>query len=386
MKFDQFLKARIKITLLISFISTLILAAFSGTIYYFYKEQIVYGLTDELKSIAFEISKKLDDPITDFSVVENVKIPSDTYVCVFNHNAAIVFYKGKLCKVGKHFTGFKLIGNEVIFGVKIQKSHENYHIYVGKNLIKVLMNLEKLKFILFYATFAISTIILVLSFFISKRILSPIQETVEKQERFTQNVSHDLRTPLTVIATNLYLIKQKNFQQIEHYIDNIQKNVDYMKNLVSSLLYMTQIGKKDKKKININEIIKKQLEIMKPKIEQKKLKISFIEEAVININANERDMEMLFSNLLENAVKYNYEGGEIVINIKNKQVCIKNTGKIIDKENLKKIFERFYREEKSRTTEGSGLGLSIVKEILDYYKFKIKVKVDQKYNIFTVKF
>ncbi|WP_457622102.1 sensor histidine kinase [Persephonella sp.] len=386
MKFDQFLKARIKITILISLISTFIISAFSGTIYYFYKEQIVYGITDELKSIAFEISKKLDDPVTDLSAVEQIRIPPDTYLCVFNHNAAMIFYKGKLCEINKHFTGFRLIGSEVVYGVKIQKSFDYYHVYVGKNLIKVLMNLEKLKFILFYSTFAISTIILVLSFIISKRILRPIQETVEKQERFTQNVSHDLRTPLTVIATNLYLIKQKNYQNIENHIENIQKNVDYMKSLISDLLYMTQIGKKDKKKVNVNKLLKKQIEIIKPKIEQKHINLKIEEENEINITANERDIEMLFSNLLENAVKYNFENGEIIITIKNKQVSIKNTGKMIEKENLKKIFDRFYREEKSRTTEGSGLGLSIVKEIADYYRFKIKVKVDGKYNEFIVKF
>ena len=386
MKFDQFLKARIKITVLISLISTFIIAAFSGTIYYFYKEQIVYGITDELKSIAFEISKKLDDPVTDLSVVESIRIPQDTYLCVFNHNAAMIFYKGKLCKINKHFTGFRLIGSEVVYGVKIQKSFDYYHVYVGKDLIKVLVNLEKLKFILFYTTFAISTVILVLSFLISRRILSPIQETVEKQERFTQNVSHDLRTPLTVIATNLYLIKQKNFKNIENHIENIQINVDYMKNLISDLLYMTQIGKKDKKKININQLLKKQIEIIKPKIDQKSIKLVINEENDITITANQRDMEMLFSNLLENAVKYNYERGEIIITIKNRQVSIKNTGKIIDKDNVKKIFDRFYREEKSRTTEGSGLGLSIVKEIADYYRFKIKVKINDKYNEFIIRF
>lgn len=284
------------------------------------------------------------------------------------------------------FYRIQLIGSEVVYGVKIQKSFDYYHVYVGKNLIKVLVNLEKLKFILFYSTFAISTIILVLSFLISKRILRPIQETVEKQERFTQNVSHDLRTPLTVIATNLYLIKQKNFQNIENHIENIQINVDYMKNLISDLLYMTQIGKKDKKKIDINRLLRKQIEIIRPKIEQKKIKLIIDEESEISITANERDMEMLFSNLLENAVKYNYERGEIIITIKNKQVSIKNTGKIIEKENIKKIFDRFYREEKSRTTEGSGLGLSIVKEIADYYRFKIKVKVDDKYNEFIIRF
>ncbi|WP_456382537.1 sensor histidine kinase [Persephonella sp.] len=386
MKLDQFLKARLKITLLISAISTLILSAFSGSIYYFYKEQILYEISDELKSIAFEVSKAVENPIVDFSIVRNINIPDDTYLCIYNHEAKMVFYKNKLCNIDRFFSGFRIIDYDVIFGSSIKKGNTLYHVYVGKNLARILASLEKLKLILFYLTFVISTFILVFSFLISKKILSPIKQTFEKQERFTQNVSHDLRTPLTVISTNLYLIKQKNFQNIQQNIENITKTVEYMKNLVNDLLFISQIGEKEKKPVNINEVIKKQLSILSPKIEEKKLGVIVKEEDTITIEANEGDMEKLFSNLLENAIKYNYENGEIVITIKKKSVSIKNTGKPIDKNNINKIFERFYREDKSRTSEGCGLGLAIVKEIADHYNLKIKVKVDGVYNEFIVRF
>ncbi|WP_457624988.1 sensor histidine kinase [Persephonella sp.] len=386
MKLDQFLKARFKITLLISAISTLILAAFSGSIYYFYKEQLLYEISDELKSIAFEVSKAVENPVVDFSIVKNINIPEDTYLCVYNRDAKMVFYKNKLCDIDRFFQGFVIKGYDVMFGSSIKKGGTLYNVYVGKDLSRILANLDKLKLILIYLTFVISTIILVFSFIISKRILSPIKETFEKQERFTQNVSHDLRTPLTVISTNLYLIKQKGFKNIEQNIENISKTVDYMKNLVSDLLFISQIGEKDKKSININELIKKQLSILSPKIEEKNLGVIFKEEDQLEFEANEADMEKLFSNLLENAIKYNYRNGEIIIIIRKKSVCIKNTGKLINKENIDKIFERFYREDKSRTSEGCGLGLAIVKEIADYYKLKIKVKVEGMHNVFTVKF
>lgn len=386
MKLDQFLKARFKITLLISAISTLILAAFSGSIYYFYKEQLLYEISDELKSIAFEVSKAVENPVVDFSIVKNINIPEDTYLCVYNRDAKMVFYKNKLCDIDRFFQGFVIKGYDVMFGSSIKKGNTLYNVYVGKDLSRILANLDKLKLILIYLTFVISTVILVFSFIISKRILSPIKETFEKQERFTQNVSHDLRTPLTVISTNLYLIKQKGFKNIEQNIENISKTVDYMKNLVSDLLFISQIGEKDKKSININELIKKQLSILSPKIEEKNLGVIFKEEDQLEFEANEADMEKLFSNLLENAIKYNYRNGEIIIIIRKKSVCIKNTGKLINKENIDKIFERFYREDKSRTSEGCGLGLAIVKEIADYYKLKIKVKVEGMHNVFTVKF
>jgi len=164
MKLDQFLKARFKITLLISSISTLILAAFSGSIYYFYKEQILYEISDELKSLAFEVSKAVENPVVDFSIVKNVNIPDDTYLCVYNHEAKMVFYKNKLCDIDRFFQGFTIKGYDVLFGSSIKKNGTLYHVYVGKNLSKILANLEKLKLILIYATFVISTFILVFSF------------------------------------------------------------------------------------------------------------------------------------------------------------------------------------------------------------------------------
>ncbi|WP_029521475.1 HAMP domain-containing sensor histidine kinase [Persephonella sp. IF05-L8] len=386
MKLDQFLKARLKITLLISAISTFILAAFAGSIYYFYKEQILYEISDELKSIAFEVSKVVENPLRDFSIVKNVNIPDDTYLCVYNYDAKMVFYKHKLCEIKNFFSGFQVIGHDVVFGTSIEKNGNLYYIYVGKNLSRILASIDKLKLILIYVTFVISTIILVFSFLISKKILSPIKETVEKQERFTQNVSHDLRTPLTVISSNLYLIKQKKFQNIEKNIENIARTVEYMKSIVADLLFISQIGEKEKKPVNINELLKKQLHLLSPKIEEKNIGVIFKEEDQITIEANQADMEKLFSNLLENAIKYNCDNGEIIITIKKKQVSIKNTGKLIKKENLDKIFERFYREDEARTSEGSGLGLAIVKEIADFYKLKIKVKVEGVHNEFIIRF
>ena len=385
MKLDQFIKARLKITLVISIISTLILSAFSGSIYFFYKKQLILEISDQLKSIAFEIAKKVENPVIDFSIVKNMKIPPDSYVCIFNPQADVVFYRGKLCQIPYHFSGFRIFGTDVVYGVSFKKEAGEYHIYVGKNLRNILKHIEKLKLILFYLTFAISIIILVIAFLISKNIISPIKEVFEKQERFTQNVSHDLRTPLTVMSSNLYLIEQKKYQNIEKNIENIKKTVEYMKKLVSDLLFFSQIGEREKTKINLNNLIKEQINLFLPKIQEKNIKVEIIEKGQAEIEASDRDMEMLFGNLIENAIKYNHENGEIIIKIKPRYIEIKNTGKLIKKENIKKIFERFYREEKSRTTEGSGLGLSIVKEVADYYKMKIKVDVNDRYNIFSIR-
>ncbi len=387
MKLDQFLKARLKITFFITIISSIIISIFSATIYYFYKEQIIYDLNDELKSTAFAGLKLIEKSNSGFEVLERLKIPYRGFVCIYDYRNSVLFFKGRQCDIHSHFTGFQRIEDNVVYGITFEKDLYPYHIYVGKSLLGIIAYLEKLKITLLYSAFVVSILIMFSAFFVSKQILSPIQETLERQERFTENVSHDLRTPLAVISTHLYAIKQKNFQNVEKNIQSIENTVEYMKKLISNILFMAQVkNQKINSKININSIIKRQLSIYETEINKKNLKVNFIENSQIFIEADEKDIEMMISNLIENAIKYNKENGEIIIETKNKTLTIKNTGNLIKEEDIDKIFDRFYRGEKSRTTEGTGLGLSIVKEIADHYKIKIKVKVDEKYNEFILKF
>ena len=99
---------------------------------------------------------------------------------------------------------------------------------------------------------------------------------------------------------------------------------------------------------------------------------------------NEQDFDILFRNLIENAIKYNKNNGEIYIdfNIKEKKLSIKDTGIGISKEHINRIFERFYRINKARSLkDGTGLGLALVKHTCKYYNFEINV--DSRENIGT---
>ncbi len=388
LKIDEFTKARLKITFFITLVSSLIISIFSGTIYYFYKQEIIYSINDELKSVAFSGIKLIESSQEiDVSSLDKLKIPEDGYVCIYDFGNSMLYYKGKVCNITNHFSGFRLIGQDVIYGLSFPHDIFLYHIYVGKSLKSIVQYLKGLKKTLIYSTFGISVFIMFLSFFISKRILMPIQKTLEKQERFSENVSHDLRTPLSIISSQLFLIKQKNYQNIEKNIEVIDNTAKHMKNLISNILFLAQIGdKKEKTKVNINEIIKKYLELFDSEIKQKNIKVFLHENSTIEVEANEKDMEILISNLLENAIKHNKENGKIIIELNNKTLYIKNTGHLIKEENLDKIFDRFFKEDRSRNSKSSGLGLSIVKEIIDHYKFKIKVKTVDDMNEFTIKF
>ncbi|EDP73713.1 hypothetical protein [Hydrogenivirga sp. 128-5-R1-1] len=93
--FDQFTKARLKITLLISVITAVILSAFGGTVYYFYKQQIVFEISDKLKSTAFEIARNLEEIPNDMFLLQKLKIPDDVYACIYNYSSVYFFIKVK---------------------------------------------------------------------------------------------------------------------------------------------------------------------------------------------------------------------------------------------------------------------------------------------------
>jgi len=385
MKLDEFSKARLKITVIISLISTIILSAFGGTVYYFYKQQTVLEISDELKSIAFEIAREIEKSKFDWIVMNNINLPENTYACIYNYSTGMLFYKNKVCDFNKTFTGFKLIENDVIFGMKITKNFDHYHIYVGRSLIPIMASLNKLKLILLYSVFAVSGIILIFSYIISKKILKPIKIAMDKQEKFIQNVSHDLKTPLSVISSNLYLMKQKNFQNIEKNLNTVENNINYMKNIISDMLFSANIGTGKKEKINVNNLIKQLLEEFSPNLKEKNIKVNLIEKTQLAININNEDLRKLLSNLLENAIKYNFEDGFIEIIIDKSGISIKNSGEIIKGEEKEKIFERFYRGDTARSSKGTGLGLAIVNDIAQYYGLKIKLNTNEKYNEFLIK-
>ncbi len=384
--FDQFTKARLKITLLISVITAVILSAFGGTVYYFYKQQIVFEISDKLKSTAFEIARNLEEIPNDMFLLQKLKIPDDVYACIYNYSSGLLFYKGKICNFDAPFIGFKVFNQEVVFSVVINKNLDQYHIYVGKDLKNILKDMYKLKAILFYSFFGLSSVLLIFSFYISKYILRPLKLSMKKQEEFIQNTSHDLKTPLTVISSNIQLMKHKNFQNIEKNIEITESNLGYMKKIVEDMLFLSSIGQKTKEKVDINKIISEIIQYFEEKIKEKKLNIEINLNGNLHIYANYEDIKRLFFNLIENAIKYNDENGKIIIQSKNKTIYIKNTGKLIKEEDRDKIFDRFYRADKSRSSEGTGLGLAIVNEIAKLYGIKIKVKIENNMNVFILKF
>ncbi len=214
---------------------------------------------------------------------------------------------------------------------------------------------------------------------------------------FIANVSHELRTPLTAIKGYTETLEDDAFENPvdqKHFLRIIKRHTDRLINIVSDLLVLSEVEGRDTlseenqsddfEDININEVIKSSLEALKSKAKEKGLKVSFnTSEPVHLITANRFLLEQMFINLIDNAVKYNTDLGEIDIQItildNNLRIEISDTGIGIPKDSLPRIFERFYRVDKTRSRKmgGTGLGLSIVKHIVIIHGGKIDVQSEE---------
>ncbi|MCL1858456.1 MAG: HAMP domain-containing histidine kinase [Oscillospiraceae bacterium] len=229
----------------------------------------------------------------------------------------------------------------------------------------------------------------------------------ETQRNFLANVSHDLRTPLTSISgfVNSILDGTIPRDQQEEYLKIVSAETDRLSRLVSNLFEITKIQagvKKSKKKIfDICESARIVIISLGHKIDEKHIEIEFnCEDEKMHVFADPDDIQQVLQNLIENAIKFTSEKGLVKINIinggkdkekdktKEKKIYISvyNTGTGIPAEDIPFVFDRFYKSDRSRGLDktGAGLGLSIVKTILDIHEEKIWVNAEyEKYCEFT---
>jgi two-component system sensor histidine kinase CiaH len=209
---------------------------------------------------------------------------------------------------------------------------------------------------------------ILLSYALARITLQPLKRAYNEQRRFVGDASHELRTPLAILKLELEG-DLRNKSSLEE--------VDRMTNIINDLLMLSKIedGRdvESKAVFDVIETVKKLIRRLEPLAASHKVSLEFISpELAINIAGDKDTFSHAFSNILENAIFYNKENGKVEIKItnnnqdkSNREVCIvfKDTGVGIEQYDLERIFDRFYRVDKSRTrkTGGSGLGLSIVK-------------------------
>ncbi len=215
--------------------------------------------------------------------------------------------------------------------------------------------------------------------------ITSVKNLEQIKNDFVANVSHELRTPLAAIKgfTETLKDEEKNIAKL-HYLEVIEKNSDRLTSIVADLLTLSRVEDKTAS-LSIEPVdIRKELENIVRLFSEKASKKGILIETKIDnnmniVNLDSYKFDQLMINLIDNAVKYT-DKGRVVININKNideiKIVVEDTGVGIPENELERVFERFYRVDKSRSkaAEGTGLGLSIVKHIIVLFGGRIELK------------
>lgn len=215
----------------------------------------------------------------------------------------------------------------------------------------------------------------------SKRAVRPFEINSNRQKQFITDASHELKTPLAIISANAEVLQYKG--DGNEWTQNIIDQTKHMGKLINQLLVLAKLDevqeKSEKQEADLKLLLEETIEPFEEVATQKKVTLKLHLEEGVTIRVNREQIAQLVSILTENAAKYVNDGGKIVWRLTKTQhgavLVVKNT---TEKElpDTKRMFDRFYRSDSSRSskTGGQGIGLSIAKKIVDSHKGSITAK------------
>ena len=223
---------------------------------------------------------------------------------------------------------------------------------------------------------AVAALVLLLS----KMVMKPVQESYEKQKSFITDAGHEIKTPLTIIDADATILEMDCGEDNE-WIQDIRAQTKRLTALTKDLIYLSRMEEEKPQVQNIDfplsDVITEAAQPFRSlaKVQEKTLTVDV--EPMLNLCGDEKAITQLISILLDNALKYSDEHGTISLKAhsKGKNICIEvfNTAEHVDTSELGRLFDRFYRAEKSRNSQtgGYGIGLSIAKAVTEAHKGKI---------------
>ncbi len=218
----------------------------------------------------------------------------------------------------------------------------------------------------------------VISLFLSRWALKPVQEAWDAQRQFVADASHDLKTPLTVILANTSILlkhPERSIASESQWIESTQVEAEQMQGLVNEMLELAKVEANAQKQtqiaepVDFSDLVDGQTLMFDSVALERNCQFDCEIDEDIVVKGDEQQLRKMTSTLVENAFKYVNEGGAIDVNLrksgKNALLSIRNTGSVISADDLPHIFDRFYRTDKARTSGagGFGLGLAIAREI-----------------------
>ena len=220
-----------------------------------------------------------------------------------------------------------------------------------------------------------------------------LEQTEVLRSDFINNFSHEFKTPIVSIAGFAKLLRRGNLtpEQQEEYLAVIEEESLRLAYMATSMLDLTKIENQtiltDITRFNVSEQVRSSILLLEEKWARKKLDFN-LRIGEVDICANEELLKHVWINLLDNAIKFSEEYGCVDILVEEKDghivVAVSNTGKPIPQESMKRIFNKFYQSDESRSTQGNGIGLAIVKKVVELHRGAVSVQSNPNLTTFTV--
>ncbi|MDD6968923.1 MAG: ATP-binding protein [Treponema sp.] len=418
---------------------------FISNLYNYFEQQIFNELENEATFIEDFILNHQYDEIRNFDTKNRITL--------IHKNGEVFFdNKVDIQNLGNHFTREEILGalknkqakvarfsstmtEKTLYYAKLLSNQDILRISCNQHSVAVLvLGMSQSLLIMFVIAIIICAVI---AKFVSKKIVEPLnkinlenpedtnvyqelkpfthrisEENFEKAQReelrqqFSANVSHELKTPLTSISGFAEILKNggTDEQTTKDFANTIYEETQRMISLVNDIIKLSKLDEKsisqEKEEINLTELSKEVITPLLPVAEKKNVKIDLEAENQVFINGVRSVIFEMIYNLVENAIKYNKNDGKVIVKVSKisenpsskKQtvvLSVSDTGIGIPKNEQERIFERFYRIDKSRSKEsgGTGLGLSIVKHGAKYHNAKVTLSSQEgKGSTFTIYF
>ncbi len=227
-------------------------------------------------------------------------------------------------------------------------------------------------------------LIFVMILIFATRIISPIGESYEKQKQFITNAGHDIKTPITVIDADREILEMEIGEN--EWLDDIKKQTKRLAKLTSDLIYLSRMEEgteiRELSTFSISDVCADEADSFSALAMKKNLNIVTKIEPELEINGSEGDVRKLISILLDNAIKYASEGTDITVRTARHSrfatVMISNEAENLTEEQTKRMFDRFYRADGSRSSEGGfGIGLATAQAIVLSHEGKIAADLSE---------
>ncbi len=284
-------------------------------------------------------------------------------------------------------TGYRLLSMEGYYAAayRIEKQDSMVDLVLLYSLAQMEAVIQNQRLLVFLASFAAVFVLGIFSWLFTGKILRPIQENQQRQTEFIAAASHELRTPLAAILSATSAMEQAEPVQRAQFSDMIHREGNRMSRLIGDMLTLASSDSKQwqlqKKDVELDMLLLEVYEAHEPLAKEKclTLTLSLYEQEIPMIKLDKDRIIQVLSILLDNAEAHTPAPGkielELTVHRKNVQIRVSDTGPGVPDSEKRRIFERFYRSEKSRSHRGHfGLGLSIAAEIVKKHNGRIWVQ------------